>query len=89
MKKAKKVSSKSKSIAIDVLNHKLVPKMRILTEKEKDHVLKKYNVLDAQLPKIYSSDPAALALGAKLGDIVEIERNDMTGKYNFYRLVID
>lgn len=72
-----------------MLAHKLVPKMRILSEKEKGQLLKKYDVTENKLPKIYSSDPAAQALGAKLGDVMEIERNDLTGKYNFYRIVIE
>ncbi len=89
MKKPKKRSSKTRTTVINVLDHKLVPKMRILSEKEKEHMLKKYSITENQLPKIYSTDPAAQALSAKVGDVLEIERQDLTGKYNFYRLVIE
>lgn len=89
MKKAKRRKAKASDITIDVNSHRLVPKMRVLSEKDKAHVLKQYGVTPEQLPKIYTWDPAIRTLEAKLGDILEIERSDLTGKYNFYRFVIE
>ncbi len=89
MKKAKKKKSKAKDIIINVLAHKLVPKMRILSERERSKLLEKYGIKQFQLPKIYVYDAAAEALNANVGDIIEIERYDLTGKYYFYRLVIE
>jgi DNA-directed RNA polymerase subunit H len=87
--KTKKKKEEGREITIDVLAHKLVPKMRILSEKEKAELLEKYNVDETKLPKMYVTDPAAKQLGAKVGDVIEIKRNDLTGNYNFYRLVIE
>jgi DNA-directed RNA polymerase subunit H len=74
---------------IDVLKHKLVPKHRILSEKEKEELLKKYNVTLEKLPKILISDPVVKALGAKVGDIIEIERDFEGFKSIYYRVVVE
>lgn len=63
--------------------------MKVLGEAEKTKVLKKYGVTEDQLPKIFSTDPAAMALKAKAGDVIRIERNDGTGKYPGYRAVVE
>ncbi len=72
-----------------VLDHVLVPKHRILSEEEKRSLLEKFNISEVQLPKILSTDPAVKALGAKPGDVIEIERPSPTaGKTLYYRLVV-
>jgi DNA-directed RNA polymerase I, II, and III subunit RPABC1 len=89
---SKKVSKKKKELAeenINVLEYELVPKMEILSEAEKKKVLTKFGVNDKQLPKLRSSDPEAKALKANVGDLIKILRNDSTGEYVAYRLVID
>jgi DNA-directed RNA polymerase subunit H (RpoH/RPB5) len=73
---------------VDVLSHKMVPEMKILTDSEKSKVLSKYGVNEKQLPRMSSSDPAAMALKAMPGDIVKIERDDGTGKYTTFRVVV-
>jgi len=80
---------KVKNEGIDVLSHVLVPEMKILSTEEKNRVLKKYNVTKWQLPKLLASDSAVVALKASVDDIVEINRNDLTGKSLCYKLVID
>lgn len=70
------------------MGHFLVPRMEILSQIEKKNLLKKYNIAEGNLPKMKSSDPAAKKLGAKPGDVVKIEREDPTAKYNYYRLVV-
>ena len=52
-------------------------------------MLKKYDITADLLPKIKVSDPEAAALGAKVGDIIEVTRKDMTGTYKVYRLVVN
>ncbi|MEW6721649.1 MAG: DNA-directed RNA polymerase subunit RpoH/Rpb5 C-terminal domain-containing protein [Candidatus Micrarchaeota archaeon] len=74
---------------VDVLSHKLVPEMKILGESEKSKVLSKFGVNLKQLPRMTSKDPAALALKATPGDLVKVERDDGTGKYTTYRVVIE
>ncbi len=71
------------------LEHKLVPHHEILDEKETKKILAEYNIEKEQLPKILVSDPAAVAIKAKVGDVIRIIRESPTaGKAVFYRLVI-
>ena len=77
-------------IGINIFEHKWVPKARVLSEEEKEKLLKKYNISEFQLPKILKSDPMVKALGAKVGDVIEIIRDSPTaGKSIYYRVVID
>lgn len=82
-----KKKKKEEASIIDVLSHEFVPDMKVLGEAEKTKLLHKYGIDDTQLPKMLSSDPEAVALKAKPGDIVKIERDDGTGKYASYRAV--
>ncbi|MEM5833619.1 MAG: DNA-directed RNA polymerase subunit H [Candidatus Aenigmatarchaeota archaeon] len=72
-----------------VLNHFLSPKYSILSENEKEELLKKYNVKLSQLPKIFVDDPVVKALGAKVGDIIKIERNILGIRSIYYRVVVE
>ena len=71
----------------NITNHELVPKMRILSEKEKEEIKKKYNIENnSNLPLILKSDPAAMFYGVKSGDYIEITRTSETsGIYIAYR----
>jgi DNA-directed RNA polymerase subunit H len=74
----------------DVYSHELVPEHRLLSEEEKEELLRKYNIKISQLPQIKVSDPAVVPLEAKPGDIVEIKRKSPTaGYYYYYRLVVE
>ncbi len=75
-------------VELDVFGHFLVPKMEIISEAEKKNLLRKYSISENNLPKMKSTDPAAKALKAQPGDVVKIEREDPTAKYNYYRLVV-
>jgi DNA-directed RNA polymerase subunit H len=80
---------KAKS-TLDVLKHSLVPKMEIISENKKKSVLEEYNLNSPlQLPQMYKDDPAAVALGASVGDVIKVERVEPTGKYTAYRVVVD
>ena len=68
--------------------HILQPKHSKLSEKEAKEILKKYNVSTTQLPRIKITD-AALPPGAKLGDIIKIERKGEAGKTIYYRVVVE
>ncbi|NOQ56091.1 MAG: DNA-directed RNA polymerase subunit H [Nanohaloarchaea archaeon] len=73
----------------EIKNHVLVPRHEILDAKEKETVLKKYNVTVEQLPKILNDDAAIKAFGAKVGDVVKITRESVTaGVSIYYRTVI-
>ncbi len=91
-KKLKKTrKSKKSETSIDpkiILSHNLVPKMRVLTDKESKKILEKYNIDKSDLPRMYPTDPEAVALKAKPNDIIEITRKDITGTYKSYRIVL-
>ncbi|MFH1393535.1 MAG: DNA-directed RNA polymerase subunit RpoH/Rpb5 C-terminal domain-containing protein [Candidatus Micrarchaeota archaeon] len=73
---------------VDVLAHSLVPEMKILSDAEKTKVLKKYDISEDELPRMPASDPAVLALKATAGDVIRIDRDEPTGKYQCYKLVV-
>jgi len=71
------------------LEHKMVPNHEILNEEDLNKILSEYKVDKEQLPKIRISDPSAVFVKAKVGDVVRISRDSQTaGKSYFYRLVI-
>jgi len=74
----------------NIFDHELVPEHRVLSEEEKDELLRSYRIRISQLPQIKASDPAVVALGAKPGDVIEIKRKSPTaGSYYYYRLVVE
>jgi len=75
---------------IDIFSHELVPEHTLLSKEEAENLLKELNLRPEQLPWIKKSDPAAIAIGAKPGDIVKITRRSSTaGEVVVYRYVID
>lgn len=76
--------------SFNIFKHILVPVHEILTEKEREEMLKKYHVKVHQLPRIVASDPAVIAIGGRPGDILKIVRDSSTaGKHVFYRYVVE
>lgn len=74
---------------IDILKHQIVPEHVILNDEDKKTLLGKFNILPEQLPKIETTDPVVKALGAKAGDVLQINRASPTaGKTVYYRFVI-
>ncbi len=62
-----------------------VPKHRILSEEETSKVLKKFGVDKSKLPAILETDAQAVALKAKVGQVIEISREDGSV---YYRCVV-
>ena len=63
--------------------------MRILSEEEKDKVLKTYSATPEQMPQILKSDPQAKFLGVRKGDMCEIIRaSETAGNALTYRMCI-
>mgnify|MGYP000193084433 CR=1 FL=1 len=82
--------SKKKKEEINILEHELVPQHIILSEEEKEKLLKELNVKLSDLPRIKISDPAIKHLNPKPGDIVKIIRKSPTaGEYVYYRVVVE
>ncbi|MCS7123230.1 MAG: DNA-directed RNA polymerase subunit H, partial [Candidatus Aenigmarchaeota archaeon] len=69
---------------MEIENHKLVPKHILLSEKEKEELLKKYGITLKELPRILSSDPMVKALNAKVGDVIKIIRKSPTAEVSEY-----
>ncbi len=80
----------TKTKKIDVLAHTLVPSHSILTKKETIKLLKDYSIRLVNLPRIFTDDPAAIALGACEGDVLRIIRKSTTtvDKIETYRFCV-
>jgi DNA-directed RNA polymerase subunit H len=71
------------------LGHKMVPNHEILDENDLITILSEYKIDKEQMPKIRVTDPPAVYIKAKVGDVIRITRESHTaGKAIFYRLVI-
>ncbi|MGC8812323.1 MAG: DNA-directed RNA polymerase subunit H [Candidatus Aenigmatarchaeota archaeon] len=74
---------------MEIEKHELVPKHILLSEKEKEELLKNYGISLKDLPRILSSDPMAKAINAKVGDIIKIIRKSPTAEVSeYYRVVV-
>lgn len=74
----------------NILEHKLVPPMRILTDSETGELMKKFNLKNVtQLPEINRFDAQALAISMRPGQVCLIERDSLTAmKYDYYRVCV-
>jgi len=75
--------------AFDIFKHKLVPLHEIVGDEEKKALAVKYHAQPYQFPWIKATDPIAIILGAKPGDVVRItQKSETAGKYETYRYVV-
>ncbi len=80
----------TKKNPILVPDHVYVPKHEIMTKKEAEDVLQKFNCIPTELPLIFVNDPAILGLGVKPGDMIKITRKSATaGESIYYRYVVE
>lgn len=83
------LTKKKQQSVINVLDYFLIPKTEVISKDKIDPVLKKYSLTSSsQLPRIKSSDPLVVSTGALLGDVLKLSREDETGKYVYYRVVV-
>ena len=81
---------KKKKPLDQITNHVLVPDHIILSDKEKQDLIKKFEIEANQLPKILTTDPVSLSIEAKAGQILKIVRESHTAKESIaYRLVVE
>ena len=74
----------------DIFAHQFAPKHELLSKKEAEELMHEFHIRPHQLPYIKTSDPAATALGAKMGDILRIVRKSATaGEVIVYRYVVE
>lgn len=80
----------TKKSHILVPDHVYVPKHEIMTKKEAEEVLKKFNCKPTEMPLIFANDPAIIGLGVKPGDMIKITRKSPTaGEGIYYRYVVE
>ncbi len=73
----------------DVKRHVLCSPHSLISEKEREEMLKRYKIAPEQLPKIRMKDAALEDLNVKAGDIIRVERRSITaGIVIAYRFVI-
>lgn len=79
-----------KRLQFNILNHSLVPKHEIISDKEVGEVMQKYNIKSKiEFPDISRFDPVARVIGLRPGDICKITRPSKTSiKTNYYRICI-
>ena len=73
----------------DIFKHKLVSPTEILSEEERERIIKFYHCEPFQFRWIKASDPVSVILGAKPGDILRMTAHSETAGTNVsYRYVI-
>lgn len=65
---------KCSNLLINILNHHLVPKHIPLKEAEKINILEKYKIKESQLPKLLLSDPVAILMDFRKGQLIKLMR---------------
>ena len=77
-------------LQFNILNHALVPSMRILNPEEQDEMMRKYNMKNiSQFPEIGRFDPQALAMSMRPGQVGMFERDSITAlKTEYYRVCV-
>lgn len=69
----------------NILEHSMVPLHNPLSLEEKEHLAKKYNIMnDKQWPEISRFDPVAQAIGLRPYQLCEIQRKSPTSSVAFY-----
>jgi len=79
-----------KRLQFNILQHKLIPDVSILTEQEVTNLKEKYNIKNVlQLPEISRFDPLALAICMRPNEVCKITRKSATALHSeFYRVCI-
>ena len=73
----------------DIFKHKLVSPAEILSEEERERIIKFYHAKPFQFPWIKASDPVSIILGAKPGDVLKTSGySETAGTHVSYRYVI-
>jgi len=80
-----------KRLQFNILNHDIVPKHEIMSEKEVAEILSKYKLKNKSLlPEISRFDPVAISIGMRPGDICRIIRPSKTSIIShYYRLCVN
>jgi DNA-directed RNA polymerase subunit H (RpoH/RPB5) len=79
-----------KRLQYNILNHSLVPEHTIISDKDVDEVMKKYNIKNkTEFPDISRFDPVARVIGLRPGNVCKIIRPSKTAiTTEYYRVCI-
>ncbi|PKI32596.1 hypothetical protein CRG98_046993 [Punica granatum] len=81
-------SKRITDLLVNITKHVLKPKHRVLTEDEKQKLLKKYSIHEKQLPRMLLKDAIARYYGLEKGQVVKITHSgEITGSHVTYRCV--
>ena len=68
----------------------LVPEFELVPDDAVEKILKKYHCTLDQLPRILVTDPVAVFLKAKPGQVIKfIRKSEVAGETIYYRLVVE
>ena len=72
----------------NILEHEMQPTFRILSDDEKQQIMKRYNITkDKEFPDISRFDPVSQAIGVRPGELIEIIRSSPTAVNSpYYRI---
>jgi len=74
----------------EIMGHELVPLHEVIPDENKNKVLEKLKITPDQLPKILSSDPVCVSIGANPGQIIKVTRKSHTAREAVaYRFVVE
>ncbi|XP_021908470.1 DNA-directed RNA polymerase V subunit 5A [Carica papaya] len=75
-------------LLVNITKHVLKPKHRVLTDKEKKNLLKKYSIVEKQLPQLLKKDAIVRYYGLEKGQVVKVTYDgEITGEHFTYRCV--
>ncbi|XP_066339240.1 DNA-directed RNA polymerase V subunit 5A-like [Miscanthus floridulus] len=75
-------------LLVNITKHALKPKHQVLAAEEKAKLLKEYNVVDSQLPRMLENDAVARYYGLGKGTVVKvIYDSELTGNHVTYRCI--
>ena len=77
-------------LQFNILNHRLVPPIHILSSDEKDAFMAKYNINSlGKIPEISRFDAQAQAVFLRPGEVCRFERESISAlKYDYYRVCV-
>ncbi|KAH9649136.1 DNA-directed RNA polymerase V subunit 5A [Citrus sinensis] len=81
-------SKRITDLLVNITKHVLKPKHQVLTDQEKEKLLKKYSIEEKQLPRMLKKDAIAQYYGLERGQVVKVTYSgEITESHVTYRCV--